>query len=92
MISSFVTCEYNGHQWLDIFQERQDHIYLIHNSCSLVNWILTSFSLKEMNTAGLKMIMFYFSYKHPALKQADHTKFHQNFYFKLRWNIKPLPK
>jgi hypothetical protein len=45
------------------------------------------YGLKEMIVAELK-IMFYLSYMHPTLRQVKHTKFHQNYYPKLRRNLK----
>jgi hypothetical protein len=48
--------------------------------------ILTSFGLREMTTAGLK-IMFCLSYTHPALRQVKHIKCYENYYPKLRRNI-----
>jgi hypothetical protein len=52
-----------------------------------MNQILTSFGLREMNAAGLKIATFCLSYMHPALRQVKHINFHQNYYTKLWRNL-----
>jgi hypothetical protein len=48
----------------------------------------TSFGLRQMTAAGLKITMFCMSYTYPALRQVKHIKCYQNYCPKLRRNIR----
>jgi hypothetical protein len=50
MISSYVACEYDGHWWLSIVQERRDHMRSNIGIGVLIDQILTT----HMNVPGME--------------------------------------
>jgi hypothetical protein len=87
MISSYIICECDGHWWVWVLFKKHGTIGCTYNSHSHIDHIVTYFGLREMIVAALKIMVFCSPYLHPALREAKHLKYYQNYYPKLRRNI-----
>jgi hypothetical protein len=54
--------------------KKDETLFSTQNSYSLMDHIQTSFGLRKITAAGLKITMFCLSYVHPALRQVKLIK------------------